>query len=595
MLNKYLYIHVKMSGSQGTLVQKWSRGFSILVACAVIALHATAFVVAALLCPEIFKSKSYEGVHCQPSGEANLYEVRGCEEEKISEMRHTVGEGVCRTRNVGDIVRLKDIRMSFKFPLDETDELYSAWNWRIVASLAVNLNILEKQAHSSPDFSPQSSLEEDIMLSASLDYAPMQLLQTGGNPKGSKTLASETDCIPSSPWHSKAIILHVNRTLSCRLIRKFSSGLLEDRETMFPELSYHCSVHPLFELLVLSNSSYIMQVRLEATNQDQDFNLLLSNATVSSHLTVVKETDIYHRLVFYTKCFFTPIILLSLVWFVVRLCVNDLYVTIHDRLLITAGLAQVVSNIPSEVVVANFPNPYLTLLDPLAYIILITSLALFWIVFTLDKLAVNEPWERNTRYYWRPILCIVIGSSTALLGVLYMRFPALANPFNNHWLAGVPTYLSLGFTFGPAIIIATYQTYLCVLIFRVVCDISVNYPGSTTGAWRLKTILLYCLVCSILICLGSILRLAVSLCLHWNTEVHTDPLPFSVTFAGIVYLGEMAASNLHVTSLLVALSRSPGGPGGWYTPVRPVMYSPARRAEQLHLWDLSAHTSPLHK
>ena len=86
-----------------------------------------------------------------------------------------------------------------------------------------------------------------------------------------------------------------------------------------------------------------------------------------------------------------------------------------------------------------------------------------------------------------------------------------------------------------------------------------------------------------------------SLCLHWNTEVHTDPLPFSVSLAGMIYLGEMAASNLHVSSLLVALSRSPGGPGGWYTPVRPVMYSPARRGEQLHLWDLSAHSSPLHK
>jgi len=588
-----------MSGSQGTLIQKWSKGFSVVVVGTIIGLHAAAFVLAALMCPEIFKARSYEGVHCQPSGEINSYELTGCDHERISEMRHTVGEGVCLTRGKGDIVKLQDIRMSFKFPLDETDELFSAWNWRLVASLAVNLNILEKDAYnrkaSTNRSTKFSSLDEEIMLSASLDYAPMQLLEPGGKPKGSKNFASETDCIPSSPWHSKAIILHVNRTLSCRLMRKYSDKMVSDKESMASELSYHCSVHPLFELLVLSNSSYIMQVRLEAANSKSDIDILLSNATVSSHLTIVKETDIFHRLVFYTKCFFTPLILLSLVWFVVRLCVNDLYVTIHDRLLITAGLAQVVTNIPSEVVVANFPNPYLTLLDPLAYIILITSLALFWIIFTLDKLAVNEPWERNTRYYWRPISAIVIGSSTALLGVLYMRFPALTNPFNSHWLAGTTTYVSLGFIFGLAVIIASYQTYLSVLIFRVVCDISVNYPGSTRGAWRLKTILLYCLLCSILICLGSILRLAVSLCLHWNTEVHTDPLPFSVSLAGMIYLGEMAASNLHVSSLLVALSRSPGGPGGWYTPVRPVMYSPARRGEQLHLWDLSAHSSPLHK
>jgi len=588
-----------MSGSLGTLIQKWSKGLSAVIVGIILGLHAAAFVLAVIMCPEFFKARTYEGVHCQPSGEINAYEFTGCEHERISEMRHTVGEGVCLTRGKGDIVKLQNIRMSFKFPLDEPDELFSAWNWRLVASLAVNLNILERDAYNYKEFRNQSakpsSIEEEIMLSASLDYAPMQLLEPSKKSQGSKVFASETDCIPSSPWHSKAIILHVNRSLSCRLIRKYPENLISDKELLAAELSYHCSVHPLFELLVLSNSSYIMQVRLEATNSKTDFDLLLSNATVSSHLTIIKETSVFHRLVFYTKCFFTPLILLSLVWFVVRLCVNDLYVTIHDRLLITAGLAQVITNIPAEVVVANFPYPFLTLLDPFAYIILVTSLALFWVVFTLDKLALNEPWERNTRYYWRPLSFIVIGSTLALLGVLYMRFPPLTNPFNHHWLAGTTTYVSLGFTFGLAVIVASYQTYLSVLIFRVVCDTSVNYPGSTRGAWRLKTILLYCLLCSILLCLGSILRLVVSLCLHWNTEVHSDPLPFSVSLAGIIYLGEMVSSNLHVSSLLVALSRSPGGPGGWYSPVRPVMYSPAGREEQLHLWDLSAHASPLHK
>ena len=105
-------------------------------------------------------------------------------------------------------------------------------------------------------------------------------------------------------------------------------------------------------------------------------------------------------------------------------------------------------------------------------------------------------------------------------------------------------------------------------------------------------------------------------------QVLTNPLPFSVTSAGALYLAEMAATNLHISSLLLALSRSPGdGRGGdWYSPVkfflepklieskeieertkvsllqvRPVMYSPAGREEQLHLWDLSAHPSPAHK
>jgi len=150
--------------------------------------------------------------------------------------------------------------------------------------------------------------------------------------------------------------------------------------------------------------------------------------------------------------------------------------------------------------------------------------------------------------------------------------------------------------------VASFQTYLSVLVFRVVCDVSVRYPGFTRGAWRLKLILLYCLSSSVVLCLGAVLRLAVSLCLHWNSEVHTQPLPFSVSLAGVYYVGELAATNIHLLALLLLLSRTGGpagdggggGGGGWYTPVSPVMYSPTNnREEQLHLWDLSAHQSPL--
>ena len=125
-------------------------------------------------------------------------------------------------------------------------------------------------------------------------------------------------------------------------------------------------------------------------------------------------------------------------------------------------------------IVANYPDSYLTLLDPLSHIVLVTCLALFWTVFSLDKLADNEPWERNTRYYWRPLTAILLSAGVALLGVLFLRLPPLNNPFTSHWLPGPsPTiFVALGFTFSLAIIIASFHTYLSVLVFRVVCDIT---------------------------------------------------------------------------------------------------------------------------
>ena len=76
-----------------------------------------------------------------------------------------------------------------------------------------------------------------------------------------------------------------------------------------------------------------------------ELDILATNATVSSYLTLARETDSFHRTFFYAKCLFTPLVMMALIWFMVRLCLNDLYVTIHDRLLITASLAQVIINI----------------------------------------------------------------------------------------------------------------------------------------------------------------------------------------------------------------------------------------------------------
>ena len=218
-----------------------------------------------------------------------------------------------------------------------------------------------------------------------------------------------------------------------------------------------------------------MQVQLEQPSPDSSsISLLTANSTVSSQLTVVRESQDYHHFVFYIKCFFTPLILASLVWFMVRLCINDLYVTIHDRLLITAGLAQILANVPSEVLVAAFPEPFFRLIDPVAHIILLTSLTLFWTVFILDKIASNEPWERTTMYYWKVLAVLLLAALTCLLGLLYLTLPALTNPFSSHWQAGITTLASLAFTFFLAVTAAAFQTYLAVLIFRLLCDISVQ-------------------------------------------------------------------------------------------------------------------------
>ena len=439
-----------MMSSQGTLIQRWNKWCTLTAALALLTAHIAAFVVAAHLCPQLFSARSYEGRHCQLRGDEESFDLAltGCPEQLEEEEEEE--ESVCPARDTGDIVRLEDIRLSFTFPrLSEgegEEEMLSSWSWRLVGSLALTFNILDQ------NFSLASP---DLLLSASLDYAPVRLLR---GLKEREEGGEGGECFPSSPWHNRARLVRAERSLSCSQSSAHSQ-------------TYHCTLHPFFELLVLSNSSYVLQVRLSSRESSE---LLRANLTVSSGLTVVRETESFHRVYFYVKCLFTPLVLLGLVWFMVRLCVNDLYVTIHDRLLITAGLAQVVNNIPTEVAVAYYPNTFLTLLDPLSHVVLLTSLLLFWTVFTLDKLAENEPWERNTRYYWRPLVMILLCAALSLLGLLFMRFPPLTDPFLSHWQPGATTYLSLAATFSIAVIVAAFHTYLSVLVFRLVCDVSVR-------------------------------------------------------------------------------------------------------------------------
>ena len=49
------------------------------------------------------------------------------------------------------------------------------------------------------------------------------------------------------------------------------------------------------------------------------------------------------------QCVATPFVMTALVWFVVRMYLNDLYISIPDRLLVVAAMAQLLQNIPTEV------------------------------------------------------------------------------------------------------------------------------------------------------------------------------------------------------------------------------------------------------
>lgn len=562
-----------MNHSQGTQVQNWSKTFTFIVTLVVTLMHIASVVLVIIYCPGMLQSDSFKGTHCKTTSANFDVSCDGCS-----------SDNPCVIKSDGDMTSLSNLILSYQFP--HTPSL-SYWNWKLTASLNIYLKVYrEGLGFNETSFDNLDYFSQDISIFGSLDYALNANLEKSGQ-----------DAVMSA-WHTKARVKDVKRTLSCSLMQ-VPEELFSEFNLNNQELPFLCTLVPAIELFPLSNSTYIFTVQIKKLNNSSDannINLMEANSTIESQLSIVHQTSIYNQLKFYMKCIFSPIILFSLIWFLVRLCYNDLYVNIPDRLIITAALNQLLANIPTELVSSNMVVPYLYLIDPACQIITFTVLAIFWVVFTQDKLADNEPWERTTKYYWKHLLSLLLVGLLGLMTVFYLNMPFLSNPFNNHWQPGVTLPVSLALVVTLILALAAFQSYLAIIMFKVICDISIHYP-TTSRAWRLKGVLVYSFIVSLLLCLALMLTLAIQILLHWNPHHSTSqPLPYGMSTAGSLLLVSQLAINVHIVFLLLALSRSSSPGEGWYAPVRPVMLTPDCRSEQVHLWDLSAaQPGPLDK
>lgn len=73
------------------------------------------------------------------------------------------------------------------------------------------------------------------------------------------------------------------------------------------------------------------------------------------------------------------------VWFCLKLYLNDLFISIPDRLLVCAALAQVLQDVPTELLLTQWGAPHVKLYGEAADLALTAMLQMFWIVYTLGE------------------------------------------------------------------------------------------------------------------------------------------------------------------------------------------------------------------
>ena len=103
------------------------------------------------------------------------------------------------------------------------------------------------------------------------------------------------------------------------------------------------SLRPTLTLVVESKSHHVFLFYLKVKFFGIAERDIVQVQSFERHL----QTPQYYFRTF--QCVATPFVMTALVWFVVRMYLNDLYISIPDRLLVVAAMAQLLQNIPTEV------------------------------------------------------------------------------------------------------------------------------------------------------------------------------------------------------------------------------------------------------
>jgi len=200
-----------------------------------------------------------------------------------------------------------------------------------------------------------------------------------------------------------------------------------------PTSQYVCGLSgPLFDLRLPASASHAVTLAIGDDGQAVDVetrHFLSKPSSVKMNVTVIQEDLGLHAASAFLRLACLPLLLAAAAFFAARTYAHDLYVSIPDRALLVSALAQTARNVPAEAFASSEGSLALVLLDELSSLAVCASLAFFWAVFARDKLARNEPWERNTRYYAIEALAVSAAGAAATIRVLYSVGPLSANPF----------------------------------------------------------------------------------------------------------------------------------------------------------------------
>lgn len=238
-----------------------------------------------------------------------------------------------------------------------------------------------------------------------------------------------------------------------------------------------------------------------------------------------------------------------------------------------------------EYLTIHFDMPFMPLLDDILQGVFYATLLSFWLIFAGEHLLIQDSGEKNTlKQYWKHLSAVVVGCVALFLFDICERGVKLRNPFYSIWMSAAGTkfavnrewethcvcliliafYRSLQLTFitVAGISACIYFLFLCYMIWRVLCNISLkrsSLPAMSQARrlhyegiiYRFKFLMAATLLCAGLTVVGFIMGQVAGGQLNLDEE---HDLGIELTSA--LLTGVYGMWNIYIFSLMVLYAPS---------------------------------------
>ncbi|GLV43238.1 wntless [Carabus blaptoides fortunei] len=322
---------------------------------------------------------------------------------------------------------------------------------------------------------------------------------------------------------------------------------------------YNCSSIPLFELGSLHHDYYLLNLRLPVDTEKQMNQHIGHIADI--WLAAINQNGGFTKVWISLKTVFFPFIIGIMIWFWRRVHMLSRSPALLEYMLIYLAAALTFLNAPLEYLTLAFDMPYMLLLSDIRQGIFYAMLLSFWLIFAGEHMLIQDNGERNTlKIYWRHLSAVVVGCISLFVFDLCERGVQLRNPFYSIWVTDLGTNLALTFIILAGISAGIYFVFLCYMVWKVFCNISVKrtaLPSMSVARrlhyegiiYRFKFLMLSTLVCAAMTVVWFILgQIAEG---QWKWDDHME---WELTSA--FYTGVYGMWNIYIFALLILYAPS---------------------------------------